>query len=210
MNSAGNDSVAGLVHGRLWPHGMAVAESLRRAEPLHLHSLTPIAPRLSSGILLLFLGRKLFWLFVAAIGFVVGAEAATTMFPQHSEWVLIFGLVLGLVGALVALLVQKVAIGVGGFLAGGYFLMIMLRTWALQPPEYTWVAFLVGGCIGALLMFFVFDWALILFSSISGAHLIHPRAGFASHGSFRSFHRSRDHRHRRARSAPGLCATEAV
>jgi hypothetical protein len=102
----------------------------------------------------------------------VGTEAAVTLVPQHSEWVLIFGVVLGLLGAIVAILVQKVAIGVGGFLAGGYFLMIVMRTWQLQPPAYSWVAFLVGGAIGAILMFFVFDWALILFSSISGAHLI--------------------------------------
>ena len=30
----------------------------------------------------------------------------------------------------------------------------------------------VGGIIGAILMFTVFDWALIILSSVSGAHLI--------------------------------------
>jgi hypothetical protein len=147
------------------------AMNLKDLPTLHLPMAPPIAA-IVVGVLLLFLGRKLFWLFVGAIGFVVGTEVATTMLPPHSEWVLIVGVVLGLIGALVAILVQKVAIGVGGFLAGGYFLMIVLQAWEMQAPQYSWVAFLVGGCIGAALMFFVFDWALILFSSISGAHLI--------------------------------------
>src|SRR5580692_6917393 len=114
MNSAPSDTAAGLVPGLSWPHEGAVI-NLYDEPSLHLHSLTPIAA-IVVGILLLFLGRKLFWLFVAAIGFVVGAEVAATMFPHQSEWVLIFGVVLGLIGALVAILVQKVAIGVGGFL----------------------------------------------------------------------------------------------
>ena len=87
------------------------------------------------------------------------------------------GLILGLIGAVAAILVQKVAIGIAGFLAGGYFLMTALRTWEMQAPETSWISFLIGGVIGALLMYAVFNWALIILSSISGAHLIiHPFA----------------------------------
>jgi hypothetical protein len=42
----------------------------------------------------------------------------------------------------------------------------------VQAPERAWIPFLVGGVIGAALMIYIFDWALIFFSSISGAHLI--------------------------------------
>jgi hypothetical protein len=142
--------------------------------PEHWARLTTFSPvaALLVGVLLLFLGRKLFWLFVAAIGFIVGAEIAAAAFPHQPGWELIGGLILGVVGALFAILVQKIAIGVGGFLAGGYFLMAALRAYETQSPQTQWISFLIGGIIGAVLMIFVFDWALIVFSSISGAHLI--------------------------------------
>jgi hypothetical protein len=137
----------------------------------------PFLPSIVVGLLLLFLGRKLFWLFVGAVGFLVGVEVAATLFPHQPDWSLIVGLILGLIGAVIAIFVQKISIGIAGFLSGGYFLMTALRTWELQAPDTSWVSFLVGGVIGALLMWAVFNWALIILSSISGAHLIiHPFA----------------------------------
>jgi hypothetical protein len=144
--------------------------------PAEVSSLPPIAALLV-GLLLLFFGRKLFWLFVGATGFVVGMEVAATLFPHQNDWAVIAGLILGLVGAVAAIFVQKIAIGIAGFLAGGYFLMTALRGWEIQSPETSWISFLIGGAIGALLMYVVFNWALIILSSISGAHLlIHPFA----------------------------------
>jgi uncharacterized membrane protein YeaQ/YmgE (transglycosylase-associated protein family) len=124
------------------------------------------------GIVLLLAGRRLFWLFVAVMGFVVGTEIAAELFPQQSEMMMIGGVILGIAGAVLAFLVQKIAIGVGGFLAGGYLLMILLRNWEIHIGPYSWIAFLVGGIIGAMLMMSVFNWALIILSSSSGAYLI--------------------------------------
>jgi hypothetical protein len=124
---------------------------------------------------LLFFGRKLFWLFVGAVGFLVGVEVAAVLFPHQPDWSLIAGLILGLIGAIAAVLVQKIAIGIAGFLAGGYFLMSLLRAWTALSPDMSWISFLIGGVVGALLMYAIFDWTLIFLSSISGAHLIvHP------------------------------------
>ena len=140
--------------------------------PYELTSLPPVGAILV-GILLLFLGRKLFWLFVGAVGFVVGVEVAATLFPHQPDWSLIVGLILGLIGAVIAIFVQKIALGIAGFLVGGYFVMTALRPWEAQaPPAASWISFLIGGLIGALLMYVVFNWALIILSSISGAHLI--------------------------------------
>jgi len=136
-----------------------------------LHALPPMAA-LIVGVVLLLFGRKLFWFFVGAIGFVVGAEAAAALFPHQSETELIAGLILGLLGIAFAILLQKAAIGVAGFWAGGYLAVVLLRTVDLPQANFTWVAFLVGGIIGGILMFVVFDWALIILSSVSGAHLI--------------------------------------
>jgi len=140
--------------------------------PYELTSLPP-AGAILVGVLLLFLGRKLFWLFVGAVGFVAGVEIAATVFPHQHDWALIVGLILGLIGAVIAIFVQKIALGIAGFLAGGYFVMTALHSWEMQaPPAAPWISFLIGGLIGALLMYVVFNWALIILSSISGAHLI--------------------------------------
>ena len=49
--------------------------------PAEITSLPPVAALLV-GLLLLFFGRKLFWLFVGATGFIVGLEFAAAFFPD--------------------------------------------------------------------------------------------------------------------------------
>jgi hypothetical protein len=138
----------------------------------HSHALPPIAALLV-GIVLLFFGRKLFWFFVGATGFVVGAEAGALLFPHQPSWELIAGLILGLLGIVIALALQNVAIGVAGFWAGGYLAVVLLRAMELSSGhDLGWIAFVVGGIIGAVLMLVVFDWALIILSAVTGAHLL--------------------------------------
>ena len=133
--------------------------------------ITPIAAIFVGATLLAF-GRRLFWLFVAAMGFIVGTQIAQAIFPHHSGWIVLSAVFLGIGGAIIAIVLQKMAIGIAGFLAGGYFFMTLLNAWALQAPERAWISVLVGGIIGAMLMVLLFDWALIISSSISGAYLI--------------------------------------
>ena len=78
------------------------------------------------GLILLALGRKLFWLFVGGIGFI----------------------------------------------AGGYISIIVSALMSFNAEQLLWLFFIIGGIIGAVLMFLIFDWALILISSLSGASLI--------------------------------------
>ena len=128
------------------------------------------------GLLLLLLGRRLFWLFVAVAGFVIGVEAAPYILPHQGElFTLVVALVLGLLGALLAIFVQKLAIGVGGFVGGGYLAAVLcgplLGGTGMAYPG-AWLCFLVGGILGAILMMAFFNWALIILSSLQGAHLI--------------------------------------
>ena len=128
------------------------------------------------GLLLLLLGRRLFWLFVAVAGFVAGVEAAPYVLPHQSELsVLIVALVLGVIGALLAVFLQKVAIALGGFVAGGYLAIVLcaplLGGAGIAYPG-AWLCFLIGGILGAILLFIFFNWALIILSSVHGAHMI--------------------------------------
>ena len=125
------------------------------------------------GIAILFFGRKLFWLCVAAVGFALGVEIAPHIIQEPSSILgLMVALVLGLVGALLALFLQKVAIAVLGFLAGGYLAGAIAAAFFIHSAQHYTIIFLVGGVIGAILLLTVFNWALIVVSSLIGAHLI--------------------------------------
>ena len=125
------------------------------------------------GIVILFFGRKLFWLCVAAVGFAVGVEIAPQLIHEPSAIVaLLVALVFGLLGALLALFLQKVAIAVLGFLAGGKLASAIAAAFFVQYAQYSTIIFVVGGIIGAILLIAVFDWALIIVSSFIGAYLI--------------------------------------
>src|SRR4029079_7071421 len=72
------------------------------------------------GVVVLFFGRKLFWLCVAAVGFAAGVELAPHLVSQPSPLLaLTFALVLGFLGALLAMFLQKLAVAMVGFLGGG-------------------------------------------------------------------------------------------
>src|SRR5438093_9386422 len=125
------------------------------------------------GIVILFFGRKLFWLCVAAVGFAVGVEIAPQLVNEPSSLLaLVVALVFGLLGALLALFLQKVAIAVVGFLAGGKLASAIAVAFFVHYAQYSTIIFVVGGIIGAILLLAVFDWALIVVSSFIGAYLI--------------------------------------
>jgi len=140
-----------------------------------IHSMQFTVPLVGAlmGIVILFFGRRLFWLCVAAVGFVAGVELAPHLVNEPSPLLqLTVAIVLGLIGALLALFLQKVAIAVFGFLAGGKLAGAIAAAFFVHYVQYYTVIFVVGGVIGAILLLTLFDWALIVVSSLIGAHLI--------------------------------------
>ncbi|MBA3273751.1 MAG: DUF4203 domain-containing protein [Chthoniobacterales bacterium] len=136
-----------------------------------MNGSVPIASAVVGLIVLLF-GRKLFWVCVAAVGFAAGVELAPHLMSQPTPVLqLSAALVLGLVGALLALFLQKLAVGVVGFVIGGRLAIALAATFLTQPV-YSWLPFIIGGIVGAILLVSLFSWALVLVSSIVGAHLI--------------------------------------
>src|SRR5881396_1373301 len=118
---------------------------------------TPIIGALI-GVVILFFGRKLFWLCVAAVGFAAGVELAPHLAHEPSPLMaLTVALVLGLIGALLALFLQKIAIAVLGFLAGGKLAGAIAAAFLIHYVQYSTIIFVVGGIIGAILLLAVFD-----------------------------------------------------
>ena len=124
------------------------------------------------GAVILLFGRKLFWLCLAALGFAAGVELAPSIMVQPSPLLqLSFALVLGFLGALLALLLQKVAVGLFGFAAGARLALEFSNRFS-EHSAYYWLIVLAGGIVGAILLLALFDWALIVASALLGAHLI--------------------------------------
>jgi hypothetical protein len=122
------------------------------------------------GIMLLALGRRLFWLFVGCVGFVAGLQVAQQYFGLQPVWMAwAVATLFGVIGALLAVFFQTLAIGLGGFAAGSaiaaYFATLMGFT---AVPLIS----VIGGLIGAILLFSLFDWALIGLSSVAGSTLV--------------------------------------
>lgn len=133
------------------------------------------------GVALLVLGRKLYWLFVGVIGFFAGVRFGADLVAGQPEWVLLVAAVIvGLVAALLAVFLQRVVIAIAGGYAGGVLAMELAIAFGAATPSVQWIAFGVGAVIAAILVSLVFDWALILISSLLGAVVIAQGLGLGS------------------------------
>jgi hypothetical protein len=121
------------------------------------------------GGVLLVAGRKLFWLFVGVAGFVTGFQFTGSFFQGPEGLSIIVGLIVGAIFAILAIFLQTIAIGIAGFLTGGYVLQTLTASLGLDIAP--WIVYIIGGIIGVILVSFLFDWALITLSSLAGASL---------------------------------------
>ena len=125
------------------------------------------------GLISLFAGRQLYWVFVGAAGFLLAFNLAQRFFGVESEvLLLILGLVAGVAGALLAVLVQRFAVALAGFIAGGFLLFYGAQLLGLESDVLTTILFIAGGILGAILTSILFDPALIILSSLLGASLL--------------------------------------
>lgn len=120
------------------------------------------------GALLLLFGRKLFWLFVAVAGFLAGMEISRLLLAEHQQWLqLTVALGAGLLGALVAMLAQRLAFAFAGFLTGSYLALMLAHAFGMFAHSLIFV--LAGGLFVAIIAALVMDQAIILLSSLVGA-----------------------------------------
>jgi Domain of unknown function (DUF4203) len=158
-------------------------EEPKSIKAIRMNFSIPVASAIL-GVILLFFGRKLFWLCVAAVGFAAGLEVAPHLSHSASPlFTLILSLFLGLIGALLAVFLQKIAIAVVGFLTGGKLATAIAAAFFVQHASYFGITFLIGGIIGALLLLSLFNWALIIVSSVVGAHLLQSAIALPQSGS---------------------------
>jgi hypothetical protein len=134
------------------------------------------------GLAVLFAGRRFFWLFVGLVGFALGLLITPTLFPGLSEWATILvGVVLGAIGAWLAIFLAPVAASLVGFLGGGLAVLAAIDVYRYHTHGYVvtytfdWVqllGFAIGGLIGWALLTRFFDATVIALSAFMGAALI--------------------------------------
>lgn len=130
------------------------------------------------GVVLLTTGKKLYWLFVAVVGFVIGLTLATQYVKLNPSWlVYLVALVAGVVGAVLATFLQHLAIALVGFIVGGYGALYLSTLLGKSAEPVNWMAFIIGGIVGLLLVASVFNWALYLLSAWAGATLVTQAIG---------------------------------
>ena len=133
-------------------------------------SLSSIVAILAGTVLLVF-GRRLFWLAVAILGFLVALEFARELAVGQPQWaVWAIGIGAGLVGAVAAIFLQRIAFGLAGLYGGAYLALFAVHS--LGWPITELLVLLFGGAIGAVAGVLLTDWAIIGLTSLIGAGLI--------------------------------------
>ena len=120
------------------------------------------------GLIVLFFGRKLFWLFVGILGFLAGSQLAAIWLAGYPAWaVLATSLLLGLGGALLAVFFERLAFALAGFYCGVFLAAGLSLETGLFPQSV--LLLLAAGLVGAVLAALVMDWALAALSALVGA-----------------------------------------
>ena len=123
------------------------------------------------GAIQLLLGRKVFWLMVGIMGFLIGFFLTVDVLRLPDWMKLLIGLGAGIVFAILAVFLQKPMAAVFAFFAFGLAVSVVasrLGHIAVRSPLF-WVIFAIAGVIGIILVYNLFDWALIIGTSLSGS-----------------------------------------
>jgi hypothetical protein len=118
----------------------------------------------------LLLGRKIFWLMVGIMGFLLGLSLTVYVLDWPVWLKLLAGLGVGVVFSMLAIFIQKPMAAIFGFFAFGLAAATLAHLWgATRDSSLFWIIFVMGGIVGVILVFALFDWALIIGTSLSGA-----------------------------------------
>ena len=125
------------------------------------------------GFAVMVMGRHIFWVFIAGLGFVLGLYLSSNYYNAQFEWqVFLISSLVAVVGALLANTLQRLAGGVAGLATGWYLANLLMGYIHLNLGQLeTLIPYIVGIISGALILIF-FDWGVIIGSSLAGAAIV--------------------------------------
>ena len=122
------------------------------------------------GGIILFLGHELNFLFAAGMAALIGFRLTPQLPPQWPAWSdVAFVITLAIIAAILVLINDRAGYFVSGFLAGGFLLIEYFAPGVLTVPI---LPFMIGGVLGAAIIGFLTEWALIIVSAAIGASYI--------------------------------------
>lgn len=125
------------------------------------------------GAVLVLFGRKLYWLAVGGLGFLLGLILVDRYLAGQSFWVhLGLAVVAGIAGAVLTLIAQHGAIILAGCVIGASLSYAAALPWADDFASTIWWIPVLGGVLGICFAHFVFEGAVVVVSSAVGGALI--------------------------------------
>jgi hypothetical protein len=107
---------------------------------------------------------------VGILGFLLGLSLTVSILDWPAWLRLLAGLGVGVVFSVLAVFIQKPMAAIFGFFAFGLAAATLARLVGVDVnSSLYWVCFAAGGLVGVILVFALFDWALIIGSSLLGA-----------------------------------------
>lgn len=130
-----------------------------------------------AGLLLLLLGRQLYTVLIGLVGFFVVYGIPQDLLPLASEMRLLMAVGVGVLAALLAFIVRKVAVALAGSLLGAGAALWAISFYGAQWDILWWIVIAAAALLGAWVLRVVFETALIVVSSFIGALLIVAAVG---------------------------------
>ena len=136
------------------------------------------------GIISLFFGRKLFWVFSALIGLSVGLIIGEQVLQGQVLLIrIIVAIAIAALCAVLALYAEKIMIILAGFFGLGVLGYLIANLFNL-PALFQWVLFIGLGVLGALFISRYMEWAIVIISSLVGAIMVGAGLGGFTHFNF--------------------------
>ena len=141
--------------------------------------LSPIL--IALGFILLIAGSRISWVYAGGMGFIISTILAPRFYPLENEWsLLLISLEVGVIGGLITLYLERFALGLASFLAGGY-LGIGIPAFFLPAYGQLSTQVLLGICLACLALTLVSPIPpVILLSSLMGALIIIQKLNLAA------------------------------
>jgi hypothetical protein len=130
-----------------------------------------------AGLLLLFLGRQLYTALIGLVGFFVVYGIPPDLLSLTSEIRLLMAVGVGVLAALLAFIVRKVAVALAGAMLGAGAALWAISFYGAQWDTLWWIVIAAAAVLGAWVLRVVFETALIVVSSFIGALLIMAAVG---------------------------------
>ena len=133
------------------------------------------------GFAVLVIGRQIFWIFVAGLGFALGMIYGGQYYSGQPDWmILLISSLLAILGALLAYTLQRLAAGIVGIATGWYLTNMILQYTQFQIGRFEEVAPILVGILCGLLLISYFDIGVIVLSSFAGAAIIVSGMSFSN------------------------------